>query len=137
MSSLTGRALFIDAPLNNRLKTELRERGRAAFCASEEELHRRVYDDVLLAAVADRFEDAVIVTSDDHMPQEWADVIARLGSTIAVVAPWRGRLAALNESEDHWERDTVHRWAHIMQRQPRSTVRRYGPSTHGLWTAPS
>jgi hypothetical protein len=36
-------------------------------------------------------------------------------------------------TDDHWERDIVHRWAHVMEQQERSTVRRYWPGTHVAW----
>jgi hypothetical protein len=44
---------------------------RPAISAVEAELARRIDDDVLLRAVAERFgEGVVIVTADEHMPQE-------------------------------------------------------------------
>ena len=67
------------------------------------------------------------------MPEEWQSIIEELGSTLATIAPYQGAYAALYESEDGWERDTVHRWAHVMQAQPRGTVHRYSPTAHRSW----
>lgn len=126
--------LFIDGSLNHRrIASELRRRGRAAESAAQRGLDRSVFDDDLLRGVAELYEDAVIVTADDHMPDEWAAVIAELGSTIANVAPCVGPVAALYTSEDQWERDTVQRWAHVMQLQARNTVRRYSPTSNRRW----
>jgi hypothetical protein len=131
----TGRVLFIDASLNHRrLAKELRARGRAARGAGQEGLERGVDDEQVLRTVAARFEDAVIVTADDHMPEEWAAVIEELGSTIAIVAPRSGPQADLYATDDHWERDIVHQWASVMTEQERSTVRRFWPGTHVIWT---
>lgn len=135
VSEAIGRLLFIDASLNKRLAGELRHRGRAARSASQEHLHRRVADDALLRAVRERFEDAVLVTGDDQMPEEWAAVIAELGSTIATIVPFDTRLpaAAPYLDEDAWERDSVHRWAHRMQQQPAGSAWRYSPGAARLW----
>ena len=127
-----GRLLFIDACLNRRVASELRSRGRAAVSAAQAEL-ADVDDATLLRAIAERDELAVVVTSDDRMPWEWSTLISELGSTIATVAPRRGREAVIYETEEQWERDTVHRWAHAMQVQARGTIRRYSPVASRPW----
>jgi hypothetical protein len=130
-----GRLLFIDASLNKRIATELKCRGRAAISAAQAELANRVYDDEMLHAVAERYTDAVIVTSDDHMPEEWAPVLTKLGSTVATIDSYeRHPLSHLYEDEDAWEFDTVQRWCHVMQAQRRTTWHRYSPFAHRLWT---
>ena len=91
-------------------------------------------DDVLLQAIADRYEDAVLVTADDHMPEDWARVIVELGSTIAVIAPRVGDLADAYATDEEWERDIVQRWIHVIEEQERSTIRRYWPTTHLPWS---
>jgi hypothetical protein len=73
--------------------------------------------------------DWVLVTADDAMPDDWADIIDWLKPTIATIDPRR-----LDEYDaDEWGRDVVHRWAHIMQRQERHSVRRYALARHAPW----
>jgi|tagenome__1003787_1003787.scaffolds.fasta_scaffold20989542_2 hypothetical protein len=62
----------------------------------------------MLQAVAEEYENAVIVTADDHMPEEWSQMIADLGSTIATIMPFVGhRQAHLYSNEDAWERAPI------------------------------
>jgi hypothetical protein len=71
----------------------------------------------------------VLVTADDVMPDDWADVIALLQPTIATIRPRRTD----DWDDDQWARDVVHRWAHVMQRQDQCSVRRYWLDSHGPW----
>ena len=122
--------LVIDASLDNRLATELKYRAREAVPLSQLNLHR-LEDPDLLAELFVRIPDRswVLVTADDTMPEEWADVIEWLRPTIATIDPRR----KTQQTDDEWGRDVVHRWAHVMQSQAAHSIRRYRASGHGLW----
>ena len=126
-----GARLVIDADLNKRLGTELGFRGRNARALAELSLHHEK-DEPMLRSLVERAGNPaewVLVTGDDAMPDDHADVLAELGITLATVDPRR----PTDVHEDAWRRDVVHRWAHAMQTQNPGTLRRYSVTRHGLW----
>lgn len=126
-----GRLLIIDEGLDARLASQLEQRGRLARSAAFLGL-TGLKDEPLLQAVARLEEpDPVLVTNDDDMPGEHERLIAKLGLTIATVD---GRRKP-DWPTEAWKKETVHRWAHVMQGQQAGTQRRYSPSVHTTWTA--
>ena len=125
--------LVLDASLSRRIAAELKGRGRAAAAAAELGL-ARAGDPELLRGLARRMGDQpwVLVTADDFLPAEHADLVAELGATIATVqARGRGR----GVDEERFARETCHRWAHAMAGQAPGAVRRYSPEANRPWTA--
>ena len=129
----TPATLVIDASLNKRIATELKRRGRDAIALSELEL-RHAKDPELLHALAEHFSDRlwVLVTADDNLPAAHGDVVAEVSATIATVDPKRSVIYA--EDEDAWGREVVHRWAHVMERQPQGSIRRYSERGGRKWS---
>lgn len=115
--------LVIDASLSKRIATELKARGRPAIAVSELKLHR-LLDPALLRGLSAHFADVpwVLVTADDAMPAEHADLIAELGVTLSTIDT---RRPAGYLSDDPWGREIAHRWAHVMAAQAAGTIRRY------------
>jgi hypothetical protein len=122
--------LVIDASLDKRIATELSYRQREAVALSA--LHmQHLDDDDLLPELFVRVPDRnwCLVTADDWMPDDWAEIIERLRPTIATIGP----RTSDDYNDDQWGRDVVHRWAHVMQRQTAHTVRRYRLGAHAPW----
>lgn len=113
------RVLVIDESLNKRLANELRGRGRSAHSVGDLGL-RSALDPELIRELVRRLADPVLVTADDHMPADHADVIAQSGLTIATIEPLPG-----DRVDDSYEREVVHRYAHRMHEQESGTVMRY------------
>jgi hypothetical protein len=126
-----SRILIIDASADKRIATELRERGRPAQSLSALSLQHSLDED-LLPALAERFADKpwVLVTADDSMPAEHPDVITRLGATVATIDP---AMPLSYETQAHWNRDVVHRWAHAMSEQRQGSIRRYSVRRSTVW----
>jgi PIN like domain len=123
----SARILVLDENLPGRLATELEERGRRATRVSALQL-KGSEDPDLLAAIAERFDDWVLVTADDRMPADHAEAIAAVNATLAIIAPAR------RDWPTHaWRREVVHRWAHAMHDQKSGTLRRYAVRSHALW----
>jgi hypothetical protein len=122
--------LVVDASVDNRIASELRNRRREAVALSTLGIHR-MEDPDLLTELCVQLPDMrwVLVTADDSLPDDWADVIAMLLPTIATIRP-RGRD---DYDDDQWARDVVHRWAHVMQTQEPQSIRRYWLGSHGVW----
>ena len=100
--------LVIDSSLDKRIATELTYRQREAVSVSA--MHMRHFEDPdLLPELFVRISDRswVLVTADDSMPDDWAEVIERLRPTIATVRPRNSD----DYNDDQWGRDVVHRWA--------------------------
>ena len=132
---MTGaeRVLVLDASLNRRIAAELKGRGRAAVAAAEVGM-ARASDPELLRGVTRRMGDQpwILVTADDYLPAEHAELVAELGVTIATVQA-QGRSRGVDE--ERFARETCHRWAHSMARQSAGAVRRYSPEANRPWTA--
>lgn len=112
--------LFIDEDIPPRIAAQLNERGKQATHV-QTEMWKGTKDPPLIAAILAKYgTDVVLVTGDDNMPAEHAADVAKL--TVAVVDPRFPDPYTL----DQWRRDVVHRWAHVMERQPLRSVRRYG-----------
>ncbi|HEX5267828.1 MAG TPA: hypothetical protein VFW24_13755 [Acidimicrobiales bacterium] len=127
------RLLVLDASLNRRIAAELKGRGRAATAAAELGM-ARAGDSELLRGVTRRMgsQPWVLVTADDFLPAEHAELVADLGVTVATVqAQGRGR----GVDEERFARETCHRWAHSMAHQAAGVVRRYSPAASRPWTA--
>lgn len=106
---------------------ELIGRGRPAIALKHTELLGAA--DALGITVIGGWTDVVLVTNDDNMPLEHGGLIDRSGLTLAVVAP----RADSSFSVQAWERETVHRWAHVMVSQAHGSVVRYTPFGHAGW----
>ena len=125
-----ARVLVIDEDLPPRLATSVRECGREAQTIAYLGL-RGLTDPELLEALATvGLADWMLVTGNDGMPAEHADVIDRLRPTIATIDPRR----PADLSEIHWRSDVVQRWAHAMQEQEIGTARRYSLYRSVPWT---
>ncbi len=129
MYSQPDRILVIDEDLNPRLATELKRRGRPAFGVKELGWRGKI-DPYILRALAERFDDPVIVTGDDHMPDHHAEIIEQLLPTIATIAPCEPQ----DPLEDAYEREIVHKWAHVIHAQEKGTIRRYHLTGGVQWT---
>jgi predicted nuclease of predicted toxin-antitoxin system len=120
--------LIIDECLSTKLAKELRERGRPSESLAALRL-RGQSDPEVIAAIAEYPQPCVVVTADAGMPLDWADEIARAGTTIAVIDSRHGDDYLIAE----WYRDVAHRWAHVMRSQPSGSVHRYTASGHREW----
>lgn len=76
--------LVVDASVDNRIAAELRFRRRAAVALSQLGIHR-LEDPDLIPELCTQMPDMqwVLVTADDSMPDDWADIIAWRQPTIA------------------------------------------------------
>jgi hypothetical protein len=126
---VVGRVIVIDSSLNPRLSTELNKRGRTAVRTAGLGL-KAALDPELLSELA-AFEDFILVTADDAMPGEHAQVTAETGATIATVDP---RIHP-EYGWDAWGAEVVHRWAHQIHTQPPGTARRYSLGRPRPWTS--
>lgn len=130
--SRTDRTLVIDSSLSRRIAAELKGRGRRAVAVAELGLGR-ASDPELLKSLARRLggQDWLLVTADDWLPAEQADLVASLDLTLATVVWAGGGPAARREQE---ARETCHRWAHAMAAQAAGSARRYRPDGHRPWS---
>jgi hypothetical protein len=122
--------LIIDENLNKRLASTLQRRGRDAISVSELG-YKGLKDPELLSAIAGDPSDVVLVTGDDHMPAEHADILQRTGIAVATVDPARPP----GFTEEQWGWEVVERWAHKMAEQKPGTWRRYGRAARD-WKPP-
>ena len=128
----TGRLLILDASLNRRLANELKGRGRRALAAGEIGLGRAT-DAELLRGLARRYPDEewVLVTADDYLPAEQADLLGQLDITVATIE-WR--MAPPASGREQAARDACHRWAHAMAVQAPGSIRRYSAERNRAWS---
>lgn len=126
------RLLVVDADLGNGLAKRLRDRGRNAIATSQIELAHGVKDPEVLRGLRDRYGgdgSRVLVTGDDKLLAEHGPVISETNATVATIATdYPDGLA-----EFEWRTDVVQRWAHAMQAQTASTVRRYTDTGSAPW----
>jgi hypothetical protein len=139
---MSGRILVIDENLNPQLARDLRRRGRRSRAVEDLGL-KSTLDPELIQKVFQLYDDPVLVTADDSMPAEHANVISSVNATIATIKRWDRAEAyvgdwegQLHRSEEEWSQEIVHRWAHAMQRQQTGSVRRYGVASHAQWRPP-
>lgn len=129
-----GRLIVVDADLHKRLATELQGRGREAVSLSAMNLHRSK-DPNVLRRLHERLEVPwVLLTGDDHMPFDHAELIAELGTTIATVD--RRKPPAFGNDWDAYRREVAHRWAHAVAAQGDGKIRRYSLTQNRVWTVP-
>lgn len=126
------RLLVIDASTNKRIATELKARGRAARSTTEMGL-RSALDPDLLKALRKLDDGWVLVAADDHMPEDHSDVVTALRPTMAIIDPV---VPTEYVSDDEYERDVVHKWAHRIQLQEEGTIFRYNIRGRHVWKAP-
>jgi hypothetical protein len=123
------RLLIVDEGLDARLASQLEGRGRRAMSTDRLGL-KKLKDEPLLQALARLPETApILVTTDDAMPGEHEKLLDKLGLTVATID---GRRKPGWPPEE-WKRETIHRWAHVIQVQEPGTCRRYSPAGHDLW----
>lgn len=72
----------------------------------------------------------VLVTADDKMPKAHAELIEELKATIATIDP---ALTDEYGSTEHWRRDVIHRWVHVIQYQDEGTIVRYSMRGRRPW----
>ena len=125
------RLLVLDTCLGAGLAVQLRDRGHRAVACSSIGLGD-ADDPALLRGLDERYEagqEWVLVTIDDALPAEQAELIGHTRATIATILPsWPAGM-----SEFGWYADVVHRQAHRMQQQTPHTVRRYGLAHSQPW----
>jgi hypothetical protein len=127
-----GRLLIIDADLPKSLAGTLRKRARKAVSAAELGLAFNVKDPNLLRSLAELYDgkcDWTLVTGDDAMPAEHGPIIIETGATVATIHPEYPD----DVIEHAWRVDVTQRWAHAMQEQQLSTVRRYSIGRSEPW----
>lgn len=125
----TRRLLYLDEDLPKRLATELNCRGRNALSVYADE-KKGTLDGDLLSLLYERFgQDVVLVTANESMPIEHEAVLTATGIALAVVDGDHGDIP-----QEAWKRETVHRWAHLMESQEPGLWRRYSPHRRGPWT---
>ncbi len=118
-----GRLLIIDESLSKRIAHVLQLRGRDALGVPELG-YRGLTDPELLHEIAKDHPGAVLVTSDDHMPDEHGEILLEIGITLATIDGRRP--AEYEHHQEKWEWEIVQRWAHKMAEQELGTWRRYG-----------
>ncbi len=121
------RLLYLDEDVPKRLSPELKARGRNVLSIYTDR-RTGTLDPDLITMLAARFGDAVVlVTANESMPIDHAEVLQSSGLTLAVID------GDHDMPQDSWRRETVHRWAHLMENQERGTWRRYSPYRQGAW----
>lgn len=131
-----SRLLIVDENLDKRIATYLTKRGRPS--QSHQELGMTgMLDGDVLSQLASLKCDWIFITGDDRMPFEHSEVIERFGATIATIdGEWEKCCTAngLNLTQQEFNHETVHRWAHVMAEQTEGQVRRYSPLKNSVWT---
>jgi hypothetical protein len=131
--------IVVDESLDLRLAEEISGRGREA--TSHEEVGTTgLEDEPMLRKLAADLGGRhwVLVTADDAMPAEHAEVIEELQVTIATIHGDYKRVCDAHDltmTQEQFRRDSVHRWLHIIAAQERGEIRRYTPVGHAPWRA--
>lgn len=76
---------------------------------------------------------AILVTADDQMPREHAELFERWRPTVAIIDPI---CPSVYKGDDSWHWEIVHRWCHRMQVQQQGTVYRYNATGARRWVKP-
>ena len=124
------RLLVIDEDIDGRIAGEIRKRDRLARSLADLG-YAGLKDRLLLERLAAELDEYVLVTGDDAMPGDHAELISRLGTTIATID---GRRDAEYATDSTWRRDVLHRWAHAMQLQLPGSIIRYSNASRRRWT---
>lgn len=103
-----------------------------ALSAKQLNLHESD-DRVLLRYIHMYWPLAVLVTADDQMPREHAELYARWQPTVAIIDPL---YPPTYKGDDSWHWEIVHRWCHRMQVQQQGTVYRYNATGARKWVKP-
>ena len=103
-----------------------------ALSARQLNLHERE-DPVLLRYIHMYWPLAVLVTADDQMPREHAELFKRWRPTVAIIDPLH---PSVYQGDDSWHWEIVHRWCHRMQVQQQGTVYRYNAAGARRWVKP-
>lgn len=122
------RKIVLDGDINWKLSLELRRRGRRDATAVRPLGFEDLKDAALFKALAADHEPFVLVTWDNRMPRVHAAELEHHGTTLAVVDSAARLRTEL--SEEHYYRDVVHRWLHIIERQAAGSCRTYRLSSH-------
>jgi hypothetical protein len=128
------RELILDADLPRSLRQELCDRHYEVENLSRLDADG-MQDPAMLEFLAERrpVSEFVLVTSDDRMPRVHAATVAKLGISIATIDGRHHQFE--HPTQDHWRRDTVHRWAHAMAMQIDDEILRYTPFARFKWFA--
>lgn len=127
------RLLILDANLAHRMAVDLlKHRRRAALSARQLRLHNQE-DPVILRYIHIYWPLAVLVTADDQMPREHAELFDRWKPTVAVIDPL---CPVAYRGDDSWHWEIVQRWCHRMQVQAQGTVYRYNGLGGRVWVRP-
>ena len=133
-----GRLIIVDECLNHQLTEQLIGRGRPAVSGFELGLSGLEDEPMLRKLHADVTEPWVLITSDDVMPAEHADVIDEIGATIATIDGEWDRICKAHDlvlNQDEFGKEAIHRWAHVIAEQEAGQIHRYTPVSHTPWRA--
>lgn len=129
------RLLVIDSCISKKVASTLRNRGRESASLAQLGLST-AEDPEVLRVLHDRYAGCVLVTADDHMPEDHADLVDRYKPTLAIVDPRVGKEFDQSTDEDLWKWEVCMRWAHRMQEQEPQSVKRYNDSGGREWKRP-
>ena len=95
-------------------------------------------DPDVLKLIHREYPNCVLVTTDDHLPEDHADLVARYKPTVAIIDPNVGSEFEQDPEQrgDQWEWDMCMRWAHRMQEQESRSIRRYNARGSHVWRRP-
>lgn len=126
---------MIDSCISKKVASILRNRGREAVSLSQLGIGQSLDPDVL-KKLHEEHPDCVLVTSDDHMPEDHKVLVSELRPTLAIVDPKVGKDYDQMTEEDEWKWEVCMRWAHRMQEQEPHSVRRYNDGGSYVWKKP-
>jgi hypothetical protein len=124
-----ARFVVFDEDMPRRLSTQMQNRCRTAVRVTELGL-RGTDDPDLIAILAERHPDCVLVTGNYWMPEEHVAAVRASPIAIAAIDP---RVPA-GYAQHEWRCDVAHRWAHSIQGQRAGSVKRYAIGSSGRWT---
>lgn len=130
------RVIVVDENFDHRFAKQLTERGRRAFSYKQVGTGGLEDEHVIKKIVESMTEPWVLLTADDSMPAEHAELIAEVQATIATIdGEWKKHCQArgLNLDRDQFSKEAAHRWAHSIAEQEEGRIERYTPSGHTRW----